>query len=633
MKKQQAWKKLIKTKSHQTSSHLLALSLCLYTSLVNSGCDDDPDPVIEVIEMPDCEGRGVDDEGRCLPRTTPPHPPECLAVDGELCLINFTWSDQGPRLGALTPGEQFSIDAISVYNSGNEALILTNLFLEATSPNLNRDEPWSSSEVSGAGWAHAEEPLNRELEEAYTRGCLIGEIPPGGGCTFTIGADYTVGGAAPLNAIQRLELAAETSKGSRFTWSLPLVVVDPNMGLELLDFQLEESTEDGDLQIGDRVRFTEISLSNSTFAPFVEVTGLLVGGEGVLIEGETTEWEIGEERVSGGVTSTVSCPEARSSEELGLTPSLCVLSLPHVFTLDATGGGPAARQLTLYLRDRGLDVGGPLLINLELIPPMRALTLIPPKVESDENRDRELSPGERFRINQFIVENESAEGISLRGRVSIGSSPADLGGASDLSVNATEPRDEFYENCPPLSSCPLDVNLIGEVSEDAEFGELIEFELELLDQTGIVHELSTSLELKLPDVRFRLAEIEIQQDTLDPDLSAGERGVINYLRIDNEGEADAEEVLVTLSTESPWITFEDPSRLSFRLNTSSNEYEDQSGVCPSREYDPEGYCYVRSGFYFQISPEAPLGELVNLQFALEDRWGEREVLEFSFMIF
>ena len=94
---------------------------------------------------------------------------------------------------------------------------------------------------------------------------------------------------------------------------------------------------------------------------------------------------------------------------------------------------------------------------------------------------------------------------------------------------------------------------------------------------------------------------QVKQDTLDRDLSAGERGVISYLKFVNQGSADANALRVTLSSDSDYIQFEDQDMLSFDLNTHSSFLDERSGDCPSRLLENDGYCYRRPEAYFNIS--------------------------------
>ena len=619
---------------HHLNAVLQALVVS-FISLSSLACDDDAQSVNELL-TPMCGERGIDEEGRCLPRLTPAHPPQCLEVDGELCLIEFTWQDGPPRIGALTPGEVFSIETVSLFNSGDEAVNLSVLLGESVSPDLILASSWVQRDISGSAWVNPDMPLNAPAQAELENRCTQAELPPGAGCTFPLGIQLKIDGSAPVNATQRFELATETQRGARFSWSLPLVVVDPVEGLDLVDYQFTESTEDGELQRGDRIHLTEVTLVNSTFAPFVELTGLLVTeGDTLTLEGEpNTEWEIGDQSVSGVHTSVSTCLAAQSTDELGLLPGRCTLNFDHIWSISPDRDMPPPR-LTLFLRDRGVNVGDPIVIEFDLQERSPRLALASLVLNSDENRDRALSPGERFSLNQLVLENESDESISLRGRVLSDGTSITLSSSSDLSINETRLRDQFFEHCPPLSSCPLEVNLMGTVNEDAEFGDLFELELELLDHAGDSHQLMGQMEIQRPDVQFQLVDVEIRQDTLDPDLSAGERGVMSYLRLHNIGLADAEEVLVTISTDNPHIAFEDneDNRVSFPLNTSSEAYDDRSQCCPSVQQEPDGYCYHRGDLAFNISPDAPLGEEITFLIDVSDRWGNESQLMTSFTVY
>ena len=86
------------------------------------------------------------------------------------------------------------------------------------------------------------------------------------------------------------------------------------------------------------------------------------------------------------------------------------------------------------------------------------LELAPITLSADENRDRFASPSERVGINQVVLENNSVSALSLRGRVIVDSPYANLSSSSDLSINETGLRDDFYEHCLYLSTCVLQNN-------------------------------------------------------------------------------------------------------------------------------------------------------------------------------
>lgn len=224
-------------------------------------------------------------------------------------------------------------------------------------------------------------------------------------------------------------------------------------------------------------------------------------------------------------------------------------------------------------------------------------------------------------IRYITLENRGESSISLRGRVSLDSPHASLSGASDVSVDETQLREEFYERCPAQSSCELEVNLIIDIDDDAPLGARIPLSVELLDQAKMTHVFESQFELELPDVELRLEEIEVTQDTLDTALSPGERGLISYLKFVNVGLADALGLSVQISVDSDYVEFEDERDLSFGLNASSNDFEGMQSACPSMSLEPDGYCYTRSEIPFRIAEDTPLGEELVFVITVTDLWG------------
>lgn len=614
--------------------HKSLLLLLLSNNLVILGCDDDPSSPPSDQEQ-NCDLNPTLEGCHSIP-ISPAHSPQCIAVDGELCLLSFEMIDGAPRPNVLTPNEPFEIKSISIFNAGETEIRLINLSSLAQTANIRHlESELNIEQPSGSRTEIIEFGLSDEEIVLIDESCQQGIVPSNRACTFEISLMLQVDEEAPTDAVQRLELSTETYRGARYEWDLPLLVVDPIEGLTLGEVSVEESGEDEALHSGERIRITELELINRSPAPFTRLRGLLsfnrddINQEG----GELEIWS--PESVSGILSDLeLNCPAAVLPQGGGeLIPSRCALSFNQILRISPNLSSDEPLNLQLHLRDEGQAVSQVHDISLDLSPWAAELSALPIELAGDEDRDRRAAPGERINIRQLAVENRSESALSLRGRVSIDSDRIDLSSTSNLSINESSPREDFFESCPALSTCPLDVNLIIDISEEATIGEMIPLALELVDHTGLNHTLEFNLEVVKPEIDFILAELEIHQDTLDQELSAGERGFISYIKLVNDGEADARNLNVRISTESPWITFEDLEELSFSLNTESRDFDERSSICPALSLEPNSYCYRRPEISFFVSEEAPFGALVVFDIEITDELGLIYPLRYSLTLF
>lgn len=272
------------------------LHLSFWASLVAfGGCDPEP-PSRDLDELiarcPDAEI--LNEERMCEPRSKPAREPRCLDQDKQLCLVGVSWQDGAPRLGALTPGERATLDAVTVFNSGEDDLALSELTVSALSPHVTL-ESQSYPEVNADLWLEEGREVRAVDAATLNELCARGVIPAGEGCSLRLESDFEIGEEAAPNMAQHLQLILETGRGQRVELELPVMVVDVAEGLEVDSVTFRESSEDGQLHSGDRVRIESIKLIHDTFAPFSGLRGLLVPEtDGVTLEGEEsslTQWE------------------------------------------------------------------------------------------------------------------------------------------------------------------------------------------------------------------------------------------------------------------------------------------------------------------------------------------------------
>lgn len=613
----------------------ILISISLWISLIALyGCDSEGSTrdLDELIRR--CSDAEILNEaGMCEPRSESSGEPDCLDQDKQLCLIELSWRDDAPRPSALTPGERATLEVVTVFNSGADELTVDELTVSALSPHLTLDSH-SYDEVSAELWLEEGRRVRASDVMTLDEACARGVIPPREACVFNLESDFEVNEEATPNMAQHIQLVLETDRGQRLELELPLMIVDATEGLEVNAVTFRESSEDGELNSGDRVRFESIRLSHSTLAPFDGLRGLLVPEtDGVTLEGDASveSWETIDGIQRGLSSAQINCSAARVDSG-SLERSACELSfegeliIPQDLELESL-------QLTLYLEDRGSAVSEPHSITLQVEPWTPELNLGALELSVDENRDLAPSAGELITIRQITLLNEGESAVSLRGRVSVDSPIATLSPSSDASVSELILRDDFYENCPAGEACALDVNLIIEVDERAALGEVIPISVELIDQAGMTHTLIGELEITLPDLDFEFEDFEVSQDTLDPALSPGERGQISYIKIVNRGDADALGVSIELSVNSPHIVFEDPDSLSWSLRSSSETFDERESVCPALTLEPESYCYTRDVINFTVSEDAPLGERVTFSVDVTDRSGVTQTLTHEITLF
>lgn len=612
--------------------YLVSLTyLSFIMSLSFLACDEPSPQTQSSDEVLSCEL--APEQESCQEAITPAHSPDCIAVDDELCLISFSWTDQGPRTGVLHPNEELVIKEISIFNAGQREITLIELnSLLATADLEAPNGELLINDLSGRVWFAEDHPLSTEAMSSNEQSCRQGRLEPQRGCTFPLDLALKVKESAPNNAVQRVDIAVDSQRGARFEWSLPLLVVDSSGNLSLGDIQVEDSSEDGQIQAGDTLRLNQVKLLNHSFAPYQALEAILVfETEQITSSNDVQTWE---ELEVEGITNTtpIRCEAARRVDD-NIEAGECNFDFASLLRVNPQLSDEDILSFVLYLKEGNQLLEDRFDFALELAKWETELQLAPITLSADENRDRFASPSERVGINQFVLENNSVSALSLRGRVIVDSPYANLSSSSDLSINETGLRDDFYEHCPALSTCFLQSNLLLEISNDTPINEQIPVVLEILDHTGQAYELTTSLEVRLPDVELELSEFEIKQDTLDRDLSAGERGVISYLKFVNQGMADANALQVNLSSDSEYIQFEDETVLTFELNTHSDFLEERSGDCPTLQLESDGYCYRRPDVYFTIAESVPLGEVINFRVQVTDAWGTEHIFNEQITIF
>jgi hypothetical protein len=596
-----------------------------------SGCDDTPSPKEECVGS-DCAIACEETvEGCPSPPIDTSFQPTCLQIDGSMCLYNVELIDVEGRPNALTPGERFTLDSITLINLSQDRITLDSMSLRAQSGEVDLLEGESVA-LNPRGEAIGG-PLNEEGELVgspasadHRASCDRGILPPRSACLFRHSLPMSVTAEAPLNQSQTLRLSTQTQRGARGDFDIDLMVIDPDIGLTVSEIKLEESSRDGALTPGDRVRFPKIDLINESLIPFHHLRGVISSeSEWVSVEGSGDRLPLIE------ADATVSCESSR----VQTTHSGCSLSFMTPFTLDAQTPVGEVIEFTLSLMEGELPIGALVTFSFAVEALDVRLSWTSMNLVSDENRDLLTSPGETIMFNMIELMNAGASSVSLRGRVISESPLATVRDTSDVSIDLQRRSEAFFEPCSghpldedrfdlsaedEMEACTTSARLRVDISPEARIGEQVTFLMRVIDQSGVEHQLRRSILIVDPDIRLVVEALEVTQDTLDPDLSGGETGVISYLKVINEGTADAMSVRATVRATHEHLTFEANQTFEFMLNSMGAD-DENSGDCISIEYEPEAYCYKRLDLRFVLSEEIPLGERLTFWIDLEDGFG------------
>lgn len=618
------------------------------------------------------EPTGACEEGACggeegvelLPAA---HSPRCLDTDGPLCLLSAEIDDADPRHGALTPGERLALRAVTLVNAQPYPLTLSALSARAQTTELLLEE--AGVTLLGARGEPAPSPLEGGEgaggEGAGGEGggglCAEGVLPAFGACRFTLSVAFKLSEDAPINAEQSAVVSvryeargggvAEEGEGGA-ALSVPLLVVDPAAGLRVTALRFDDSTRDGLLQPGDRLRVRELRLENNSLAPFEDLTAHLSPDGAAIRLGEGARavmWE-GEEGAVSGLASTAltTCPAARlerEGDEERLVPGECSIALTGDLEVSAEAPVGADARVSLRFKAGEERVGAAEEISFEVRPLEVALSLDSLALTADEDGDGAVAPGERVTFGVARVLNLSGTAVSLRGRVSSQSPLVEVLSGSDLSVEVE--GDGFYEGCGgegfEAALCEAPIRLRAQISPEAREGDELEFSAELIDQSGARHELSWSARVTRPRVALELEELTVTQDTLDPRLSGGERGLVSYVKLINTGDADALGLRGSLRAESPYLTptgegataegAEWPVELKEMSARVSSGADPMSGDCLAVDRSEGAYCYARLNLPFTLSDEAPVGAVISFWLDLEDDLGQRYSLPYEMTLY
>lgn len=627
-------------RQHTPSLQVFSLILALF-SLCACEPYDEPNCSPHANDLPDhgCSEPLPDDRDHDTGVTPIAYRHDCLDQDGPLCLTALTWRDSEVRRGAISPGERVMIESITLANDSATPVDLTALTVRAETGALSLvDGNATLLELLG-------EPGD---ERPSSRRCGDGVLPPLSACRFRLMIELQIEEDAPVDQQQgvRLSLSYQSDRQqAQWQLSFPLLVVDSTFGLERDEVTIEDSSLDGRLQAGDRLRFSEIPLRNYSLAPFEELEVQVSSSSPWVSYAERGEmWSDHEGVTSGPISAAqVRCPGAtleRSSEGDIRAPGRCALSIPSTLLISPEAPPGELVEFELRFKSLGDQLQERFTISYELQPLESSLRFEELTLESDENDDGLLSPGERVVFNKLALFNEGPSALSLQGRLSVLSEGATLLSGSDMSVDFSAQELDFYERCLPGERCLTSVRVRLDLSPELVEGDEVLIQLELLDQSGQRYELQWAFPITSPHVELELTELRVTQDTLNERLSAGERGLISYLQLINRGDADAVSLTGELWTDSPYILSESGGRgrvswpLELReMSEAVSLSEEGVSRCISTQRDEDAYCYQRLELAFEVSPEAPIGERVTFWIDLTDDLGQAYQLSYELQLF
>lgn len=568
---------------------------------------------------------------------------DCIDSDGALCLLAFTWQDTALRRGAITPGEEVSLDTIVLANSSNTSISLDALVVSAETSLITLATP-SETILSPSGSDATEEEMHRTSNP-----CSRGIIPPSESCRFSISTDFTIESEAPVDQKQSLLLSLRYStsgQNNHASLSIPFLVINSDIGLELDHVELENSTQDEAINPGDRLRFSEIDLLNQSLSAFENLeVQVSTRSSWVRFEERGEMWSDGDEVSSGPVSTTlVTCPPATISAVEGDTermPGRCTLEIPNLFFV--APDTPIGEELNFDIRFKSHNeqLLERFTVSYQVEPLDIAIRFDELILTNDQNQDGLVSPGEQVTFTQLAIFNEGSSGVSLHGRISVVDEGADLLSGSDTSVDFTNQNEDFFEYCPPAQACLTSIRLRLRTAFDLTENDQVTLKLELLDQMGQHHELFWQFDISVPTVELELSELRITQDSLDQRLSGGERGLISYLKLINQGDADAIGLHGVLWTDSPYIIGPQDAQgkvswpLALREMGQGIDTTEESaqGRCVSLIHDESAYCYQRLELNFEVSLDAPIGEEITFWIDLSDEFGQIYQLSHHFQLF
>ena len=570
------------------------------------------------------------------------HHPECLAIHGALCIRSLEWQDHHPRSSVLTPGESMEIHSFTLYNAGQEALQVEGINLSSETQGLVFEEG-SLSILDPSGSPILETSHAHSSPSILSSQCESGLIAAQSQCQFDLGVQVQIQNHAPVNQTQSLSLAIKSGDHQNFQFSLPLLIVDPNQGLVLDQIFFEDESRDQKLQAADHVRLNRLQFYNQSLAHFDHLSAHISPHPDDLHLVEmldpTQMWDDQQKAIEGFESlNEITCKGALLNQNQETIPNqdrICHLDFEGLFKIHPDAEIGQHIRFEVRFKEGQESLEDLLSFEFEVQDPYTELENAELILGEDLNQDHLISPGEQVRLNGFKVQHLDGPALRLKGRVSTNSPWVLLRENSNLSIQVNT-LDVLSAPCgqpntDQESTCFAPLNIRFDLDEETPIGEEITFQIELSDQFTQRYQFEWSFIVNQPSISLDLVEVEIHQDTFDAALSAGESGMISYIKFKNTGLADALGVHVQVQSDSPWIEIDGDQEWEIAMTNASDEHNDEH-ACLSTLYQEDTYCYSRSNLSFKVIDDAPLGAEILFLFHVQSELGFQQTFPYTFAL-
>ena len=278
----------------------------------------------------------------------------------------------------------------------------------------------------------------------------------------------------------------------------------------------------------------------------------------------------------------------------------------------------------------------------QVVPHDVSLELAELIISRDSNDDGRLSPGESARITYFkMLSTGTANILDLSGIISSDSPYLNFRserlsftpGSEHYFSTSTDNDDNNDGECPANGDCGQATSIRFDITPNAPIGTAIPIKLELIDHFGNRFQLEYQFVVEDVDINLEFVNAIVTDDSnQDGKLSPGESAVLSYFMMRNTGASNVDGLHGMISSQSPYLQF-NSDRLSFTPGSvhyfeNADENDDNSdGECPAN-----GDCGQATAIHFEITSDAPIGEVIFVEFDLFDQLNNAYHFEYPLLI-